>query len=314
MATYPIDIVRKGMMLLVHHLFMGAVFETEDADKEQTQVVDPFRAKGVPVQELVLAGKGEALKLKAVEEIEGKKGQPVCHGRRRCVHSESADRQGRDGHDGQVNRQSLIAFVVGLFQQSNQHTVVEYAIALLSLAMLDIGPVLPGAHRHQTLGIGGSSRPLGNDHLAFRDERRLFFQQVIIIAGSGVWWHGVTISCCLRERNCVLVSGSIVLTRAKRCVSTPANQPTSAKSTRDITPSVVSCDILIVVLKPLCTRVHKSASECTLRGPGYVTKRRAADLRSHLSIHSFHFFSESSTILFLIQILPPKPSTDVNPA
>jgi hypothetical protein len=132
-------------MLFVHHFLVGAELKAKDARQKETEVVDPLGLEGVAVEEFVLAGKGEALELKAVKEVERKKdnkfqGETLIV-ERKDIHS--MDSKCRERHDDQVSEETLESFVVGLLHEFDQDATIEDAIALLALArtMLNFSPV-----------------------------------------------------------------------------------------------------------------------------------------------------------------------------
>lgn len=141
------------MMLLVHDLFMGPHFETKDADKEETDVVDPFRLKGIAMHELMLTGKGKALELKAVKDIEGNEHRPGRQ-RRIGIHLARVDGHCCQRHDVQVDSKALEAMPIRFLHEIKKDSIIEDAITFLSFAVLDIGPILAGVDGRETLGIG----------------------------------------------------------------------------------------------------------------------------------------------------------------
>jgi hypothetical protein len=71
-----VNVVGKGVMLLVHDALVFAKLKAKDTDKKEAPVIDGLGLEGIAMEELVLAGKGETLELKAVEKVERNKN---CH-------------------------------------------------------------------------------------------------------------------------------------------------------------------------------------------------------------------------------------------
>jgi hypothetical protein len=139
-----VNVVGVCVMLLVHHFLMGTELKAKDARQEETKVIDPLGLEGVAMEKFVLAGKGEALELKAVKEVEGKEdnkfqGGETLNVERKDIHS--VDSKRRERHDDQVGEKTLKSFVVGLLHEFDQDATIEDAIALLALAVLNFSPV-----------------------------------------------------------------------------------------------------------------------------------------------------------------------------
>ena len=141
-----VNVVREGMVLLVHEALVGAKLETDTAEDEEDVVVVPFGFEGIAMQKFMLTSKGKGLELESVEQVErDEDGHLVPIGE--DIHSEGVDVQpvdgvGRDTHNGQVFEQTLEALIVRLLHQLEDDAVGQDAIALLALGVLDVGPVL----------------------------------------------------------------------------------------------------------------------------------------------------------------------------
>jgi hypothetical protein len=132
------------MVLLVHDAFMLSKFTAKDASIKETKIVYPLGLESISVKELVLAGKGKALKLETVEKVERNKDGELFTSK--AAFSEWEDLQlvddvGGHSHDGKVRKEPFEAFYVGLFHETNQDSIIQDAITLLAFRVLDISPI-----------------------------------------------------------------------------------------------------------------------------------------------------------------------------
>ena len=141
-----VDVVGVGVVLLVHDLLVSTKFEAEDSCQEETDVVVHLGLEGVAVKELMLSSESEALELEAVEEVQRNEheelGWIVEDALVEWVDVQEMNGVRGERHDTEVDGQALEAFVVALLHQVDEDSIVEDAITLLTLAVLDVGPVL----------------------------------------------------------------------------------------------------------------------------------------------------------------------------
>ena len=124
-----VNIVRIGMVLLVHHAFMSSKLECEAADSEETSVVEPLSLKGIAVEELVLSGKRKGLELKSIEGVKEQKSQYLQWVRKETFIKFDVQAMkciSRQGHDAQVGYQAFKTLGVRLGHELDQDTVWKY--------------------------------------------------------------------------------------------------------------------------------------------------------------------------------------------
>ena len=92
----------------------------------------------------MLSRKSEALKLKAIKEVEWDEHRHSLSLEAvsvSWVNLESVNSIGRHCHDAKVEKETLESFVVRLTHQLDQHAIVQNAITLLPLAVFDVSPI-----------------------------------------------------------------------------------------------------------------------------------------------------------------------------
>jgi len=143
-----VNVVGVGVVLLVHDTLVLAELEAKDTSEEEADIVDPLGLERIAMKELVLARKGKALKLETVEKVERDEDGKLLHGDASKVHClnrrediEVVDGSDRQSDDAEVQGKTLETSSVALLHEANQDAIVEDAVALLALAVLDVGPV-----------------------------------------------------------------------------------------------------------------------------------------------------------------------------
>jgi len=148
---------RKSVVLFVHDAFMLTKLKAKDTSQKEADIIVPLRLESIAVEELMLTCKSKALELKSVEEVEGEKGCKLLDREPLVVQREdiqSMDCIGRQSHDTEVDKETLEALHVRLLHESDKNAIVEDTIALLPLAVLDVGPVLVVIiHLGKTVGV-----------------------------------------------------------------------------------------------------------------------------------------------------------------
>ena len=139
-----VNMVGEGVVLLVHHTFVFTELKTEKSGKEEGPVIDRLGLPGVAVKEFMLAGKGKALELEAVEKVERDKHEKLFLSQTFLI--ERKDTQSMNGiggarHDGKIKKEALESLSVGLLHKPNEDSVVEDTVTLLAFTVLDIGPI-----------------------------------------------------------------------------------------------------------------------------------------------------------------------------
>jgi len=186
-----VNVVGVSVVLLVHNALVRTKLKTKDACQKEADVIDPLRLEGISMQKLVLAGKGEALELKAVEKVHGQKERELESGETLIVERKDihlVDDKCRGCHGGQVGEEAFQAFVVGLAHELDQDPVVKNAVTLLALAVLDIGPVFVVAiDLGEAISIGLLIKHVGQCVLVLED---LGLVEGRSRRWSSVWSHG----------------------------------------------------------------------------------------------------------------------------
>ena len=128
----------------MHDLLVGSQLKAKQAHQEQTSIVVKLGLEGIAVEELVLAGEGEALELEAVEDVERKEHDKFLkvQASENLTVEDTVNGNCSRSHDAQIDKETLKTLVIRLSHELDQHAVVQQAVSLLSLAVLDIGPVL----------------------------------------------------------------------------------------------------------------------------------------------------------------------------
>jgi len=139
-----INVVREGVVLLMHDAFMLSKFTAKDASVKETKIVYPLGLESISVKKLVLAGKGKALKLETVEKVERNKDGELFTSK--AAFGEWKDIQlvndiGGHCHDGKIRKEPFEAFCVGLFHETKQDPIIQDAITLLAFRVLDISRI-----------------------------------------------------------------------------------------------------------------------------------------------------------------------------
>ena len=153
------------MMLLMHDAFVLTKFKADNSSEKEANVVDPLGLEGVLVKELVLSRKGKALKLQSVKKVKRKKNDQLVVGKTVFVERRNTcvvDCIGCACQNAEIEKEALESGGIGFAHELDQDTVVEKAISLLALAMLDVGPVfMIGCYFGESVRVGLFVEQLG---------------------------------------------------------------------------------------------------------------------------------------------------------